>query len=310
MDRQCSSDVQRWRTSRLSRSDEIRLSSHLAACASCRLEQQLFTDFDNEGCVRPGDDILDARLAERLGKGSRHVAGFARRGRGAWVLAAAACLLLATAAVADVLGEHSLRASAVALTAAPAALPVPGPPKALDTRPALAPAPMAIDDDEVAPPAPSPVHAGLLRPAARLRETSESSAPAVAPGPSASEKAAELFDAANEARRHHRLATAISLYDQLQGRYPDSHEARVSRVSLGRLLIERGMWSDALFQFEAYLSSNDDGTLVPEALVGQARALDTLGRRDEAATAWNRLVTRFGDSVYGSEARQRLGLGR
>jgi TolA-binding protein len=82
-------------------------------------------------------------------------------------------------------------------------------------------------------------------------------------------------------------------------------EAHVSHVSLGRLLLERGLWADAVPQLDAYLATG--GTLAPEALYGKARALDALGRRDDGAAAWRELARRYPDSVYADQAEQRLG---
>jgi TolA-binding protein len=122
--------------------------------------------------------------------------------------------------------------------------------------------------------------------------------------PAASETASSLFETANAERRRDHFTAALSLYDQLQRRYPTSEEAHVSHVSLGRLLLERGLWSEAVPQLDAYLATG--GTLAPEALFGKARALDALGRRAEAATAWRELLSAYPDSVYASQARQRV----
>jgi len=167
------------------------------------------------------------------------------------------------------------------------------PPAASD--PSEAPAPIATPSHAAAVQRPlldaPPVHAG--------RPVRAAAGPIVEMGSS-------LFERANAERRSGRALSAISLYEELQKRYPQSDEARISRVSLGRLLLDRGMWSEADAQFEGYLAASGSGTLAPEALYGKALSLEGLGRRDEARLAWDRLLARFPDSVYSGPARQRL----
>jgi len=120
------------------------------------------------------------------------------------------------------------------------------------------------------------------------------------------ETASSLFASANSERRHNHVAAAISLYEELQQRYPGSDEARVSHVSLGRLLLERSMWSEGLSQLDDYLAAAPDGMLAPEALFGKARALAALGRLDEERGQWVGLLSKFPDSVYAAQARRRI----
>jgi TolA-binding protein len=139
---------------------------------------------------------------------------------------------------------------------------------------------------------------------ANAPRTEPAASSAASASPASIETASSLFEAANVERRRNHFTTALSLYDQLQRRFPASDEAHVSHVSLGRLLLERGLWSDAVPQLDAYLVSG--GTLAPEALFGKARALDALGRRGDAEAAWRLLVATAPESAYAPQARQRL----
>jgi TolA-binding protein len=306
----CSSGlVARSRRDPLTRDERVRLDAHVTTCPSCRLEQRIGADFDAIGGVRPGDDVLDARLADAIVQGCSGRAH--RRGpppRWVWASVAAACLLAAAGAGAGLSLGHR-RASGpqqgpAQLAGAEGAFgpSLPSPPPAVAEAPApavgtIVPMPLVSREAEAsaaAPPrVPRPSRAQQLRAEARSE-------------PTEIETASSLFESANGERRKNHVTSAISLYDQLQRRYPKSEEARISRVSLGRLLLERGIWSEALSQLDAYLASGDGGTLVPEALFGRARALEALGQTADARAAWNRLLLTFPDSVYARPARQRL----
>jgi TolA-binding protein len=114
-----------------------------------------------------------------------------------------------------------------------------------------------------------------------------------------------MFSKANDARHNGEVEKAISLYRQLQLAYPATPETQLSRVSLGRLLLERGQPGSALEQFDRYLSSAA-GPLAAEALSGRARALGMLDRQHEERDTWNRLLQEFPGSVYAARARKRL----
>ncbi|MBX3210318.1 MAG: tetratricopeptide repeat protein [Labilithrix sp.] len=121
--------------------------------------------------------------------------------------------------------------------------------------------------------------------------------------------AAELFREANAERRAGNLNKAVDQYRALQKRYPDAPETQASRVSLGRLLLDRhGDASGALAQFEAYLAGAqaDGGTLAEEARLGRALAFEKLGRRDDERRALEELLVRHPHSLHGSRARERL----
>ncbi|MDP9001854.1 MAG: tetratricopeptide repeat protein [Myxococcota bacterium] len=304
----CLSDlVTRARRYRLSQAEQVHLEEHLAVCASCRLQQQITADFDMMAGPRPGDDVLIAHLAERaMDTPRRKIASHARR-RSVGIAAATACVLFAAAAVAGALSQR--RAHALIEAPAPvSARPMCEHPERADCaapRVIVAGSQIAVttpQEDEKATARSAP-----MRPARNLHAAFAAPAsPKVEPAAALDENASSLFSRANGERRHNHVAAAISLYGELQRRYSGSEEAAISHVSLGRLLLDRGIWSEGLSQLEDYLANSPEGLLVPEALFGKARALEALGRRDDERSTWNRLLTKFGDSVYAPQARHRL----
>ncbi|MBI5491074.1 MAG: hypothetical protein HY905_27330 [Deltaproteobacteria bacterium] len=119
--------------------------------------------------------------------------------------------------------------------------------------------------------------------------------------------ASEALLGATEARRAGEFAEAAALYVALQERFPGSREELLSRVTLGRLLLDRlGEPERALEQFAAYLGKAPNGTLAEDALVGRAIALGRLGRAEEERKAWKDLLARFPATAQSERARARL----
>jgi hypothetical protein len=119
--------------------------------------------------------------------------------------------------------------------------------------------------------------------------------------------AAEAFSRANLARRDGKVREAVRLYRTLQERFAGSSEELVSRVALGRLLLDRlGDSRGALVQFNSYLASPGSGALREEAMVGRALALGRLGRGAEERAAWHALVASWPKSAHTKHARARL----
>jgi TolA-binding protein len=116
---------------------------------------------------------------------------------------------------------------------------------------------------------------------------------------------AKLFGEANQARRAGDIGRASGLYHLLQDQFPGSAEAELSRVTLALLLLDSGDAQGALSGFERYLAGASRG-LEAEALVGRARALGRLGRRDLEATAWQEVQRKYPRSIYGRQATERL----
>lgn len=226
-------------------------------------------DFEPELAEKEGDAALLARaIAGATAPAPR------ARARWPWLLAAAALLVGAAAAA----GAFKSAPPAVA----PSIPPTPSPEASQATTAAPAP-----------PPAESAAPPEAERPAP--------SAGAAAPLPSA----AELFARANQARRDKKDAEAIRSYRELQRRYPDSREARASRVVLGQLLLDRTDAKEAVGEFDSYLQSTP-GAVTEEALVGRARSLGKLGKTAEERATWQELLRRYPASVHAAEAKKRL----
>ena len=293
----CPTDlVVRARRGPLALAERARLDAHLAVCASCWLDQQVGSDFDAIRAPLPGDHARLALLADgvlSLRKSKRR--GGARPGL-VWFAAVAACALFAAAAGASVLlvRRAAEQATPMATQTAPDVPPPLGhriATRATSENAAIAP--------EVPPPAePQPRASRPSVAAGRIRGSQAAQV----------ENAAALFENANKERRSNRSAAAISLYEDLVRRFPKSDEARIARVSMGRLLIDRAAWADGLAQLDAYLGMAPEGLLAPEALFGKARALSALGRRDDERRTWTRLLQKFPNSVYAAEAARQLAL--
>jgi TolA-binding protein len=114
---------------------------------------------------------------------------------------------------------------------------------------------------------------------------------------------AALFDRANAARSGG--SGAEGLYEELQARYPDSAEARLSLAILGRMQLDAGDAQAAIVHFEAYLSTGDHA-LREQAMAGCALGWAQLGRADRERQSWRALLAAYPASSYAPLARQRL----
>ncbi len=121
----------------------------------------------------------------------------------------------------------------------------------------------------------------------------------------ATTSSAKLFAAANQARRVGDVGRASGLYRRLQAQFPRSPEAELSRVTLALLQLDSGDPQSALVGFERYLAGSSRA-LEAEALVGRARVLGRLGRRDLERLAWQEVRRKFPRSIYGRQASERL----
>jgi TolA-binding protein len=118
--------------------------------------------------------------------------------------------------------------------------------------------------------------------------------------------ARDLYRTANEARRAGDNARAMRVYEDLQRRFPQSPEAGLATVSLGRLLLGGGSAAAALAQFDRCLATSAASRLGAEALYGRGLALAALGRTAEEARTWQRLLAAYPKSPYTAHARRRL----
>jgi TolA-binding protein len=125
------------------------------------------------------------------------------------------------------------------------------------------------------------------------------------PEPPAASSAASLFAAANRARRDGNVASAVQLYRALERQYPSSAESQLSRALLAKLELDNGDAEAAVAGFDRYLSEGAP-VLTAESLVGRARALEQLGKLEEAAASWRTVMRRFPGSVHARLASTRL----
>jgi TolA-binding protein len=146
--------------------------------------------------------------------------------------------------------------------------------------------------------------------AAEHRRATSEPARAASEEPAASVEATapELFAKANALRRGGQTADAVHAYRVLEQSFPGSAEALVSRVTLGRLLLDRGIdVRAALAEFDTYLVRAPRGALAEEALIGRALALGRLGRASDAERgAWSSLLATHPKSTYAARARARI----
>ena len=120
------------------------------------------------------------------------------------------------------------------------------------------------DDPGVAP-------GGVLGEAAGQPEAEQAPEAATSTRTTGARSAAELFAAANVARREGEVGKAARLYRELVRRHAWVPEGLVARVTFGRLLLDRlGDARGALREFDAYLGDAKQGTLRKKTLIGRA----------------------------------------
>jgi hypothetical protein len=271
--------------------DLTRLEHHLAECAVCRVERALHVQAADDAAPLGSDEFLVARLTRDVS--ARLASPTARRSRrkSAFVAVGLAAACLAGGAVAATLALRPAgpveNVSAKAVPSAHAAGPALRAPE---------PAPQLPREELDTPREPTPADVAPR--------------PARAPALASAEptNASELFSRANQARRDGHVTEAARLYRALQDRFAGSSEELVSRVSLGRLLLDRlGDSRGALVQFNSYLASPAGGALREEAMVGRALALGRLGRAAEERAAWQALLDASPKSTHRKRAQARLG---
>jgi hypothetical protein len=258
-------------------------------------EQRMRADLAFESRPAPDDDeriagLVTVALATGVGAGAT-VAAVSLVGRSTTRL-----WLLVT------LGLGLGGVGAAIMLAQPTNTEIPAPREPVEPQPAaIAPPPPRVTD--VVPP-PAVVAAA---PVTSTPVDSVSSARPKREAKSAAPTAAELLRRANDARREHRDDDALADYRRLRDQYADAREEIVSRVAMGRLLLERKRDAKgALAAFDRYLASSPDGSLAEEAMVGRASALKLLGRTAEERAAWTALLERFPDTLHRERATARL----
>jgi hypothetical protein len=258
------------------------LDAHLARCADCRTALVVATALRSEATTLVDDDLVVARLASRARqrtptKGRHRLTG--RR----WRSVATVLLLVGGAAAASV--WKSRRASPPDVRFEVGS----HPPDTLRRPPESS---LRAEVSEAIP-----LSASVPAPAHRRR-------PIVA-------DSASLLRQAREARASGDRARAIALYQRIEQRFEGSPSAAVAEIAVGTLLLE--VQSDggrsprsALTEFDHYLASEPGGALREEALVGRARALESLGERAQALAAWRGFLDLYPRSLQASAARSHL----
>jgi hypothetical protein len=265
--------------------DAARLEQHLAECAVCRVERALSAQAALDAAPLRDEKLVVARLKRDVS--ARLASPTARRTRrkGAVVamIVVAASLASVAAAATLVVARRAPALRVNVLQQRPArSLVAQLPPK---TAPVATAQPSAEQPSDSVPEAARPMKLAGVEP--------------VSPS--------ELFSRANQARRDGKVTEAARLYRALQERFSGTSEELVSRVSLGRLLLDRsGDSRGALVQFNSYLASPGAGALREEAMVGRALALGRLGRAREERAAWNALLDAWPKSTHRKRAEARL----
>jgi TolA-binding protein len=317
-----------------------RLLAHLDSCEVCRFEYAARLDFQEEALALGASSappVLPLRPLLSIDTALPLPAPRRRRSRAlVWGLAAAALIVASGAVASGLTGKAPWRS--MSLLFAPQAAPVeraPAANKPQQGRVAAVAAPSAdvggfdaalVVADAVPEAAPvahaAPAHAHAHDASRPVDATSRKAANVTGSAPSSADKprakdaaqepatkepatASKLFGNANQARRSGDVGRASGLYHLLQDQFPGSPEAELSRVTLALLLLDSGDAQGALSGFERYLAGASRG-LEAEALVGRARALGRLGRRDLEASAWREVQRKYPQSIYGRQAGERL----
>lgn len=277
-----------------------RLEAHLADCATCRIEREMRADFALElsrESLSPDVGALVEQLAKKSVRPPPPSMRVPRRRARIVALAIAATLTLVVGAFAATpVGRRAL---------------APWVGKSWQSTPyEQAPVPTSPPQQghgpSSAPSAPLLVPTVAVEPTVTATEAPSPPPPLIAAHPAAPpDGASQLFQSESDARRRGNLAEVLSLHTQLTSRYPASREAQVSRMMVGRMLLDHGDAAGALSAFDAYLR-NGGGDLREDALAGRAMALDRLGRSDEAVGAWGQLLDAYPGTAYGAHARARV----
>jgi len=272
--------------------DRERLDTHLAQCGTCRFERQVRADFADDLDGDEGERISGlVRLAEEAARKAPERTEFQkpevvrqrRRPVGLWFFAAAALLVVVSAAASEA-GRR-----------------VWVPIFIHDSTPS---SPTVTDEvRRTTAPAPSPVLSNFSEPVVPV-EVASAPAPIVSAPVVAAPTPSALLDQESDARRRGDYPRVIALHTELISKHPQSREAQVSRVTVARMLLDRGDPAGALAGFDAYLHDGS-GELGEDAMAGRATALERLGRMKEARGAWASLVELYPASAYASHARAR-----
>ena len=321
----CTDDrVVRARRGTLSPREWQEFAGHLVACLDCRIAWRLSADFERSAAAQPGDERLIARgvkLAMTSPVRSRRLVVRIAIAASATLVAvgfASGAMLWRTRTLPPVVApqqerptraQRARRSGDIRLVLTdPTTVTEPAPtgetiaenqpPVVSGGRPLAKGSHLALRTLGVSPARPTQEAASAHPP--------EEAFPSSLTPPPHPDGPAALFAEAVAERQQGRAQYSIASFRALERRFPDSREAVVSLISLGDLLLGTGSVADALTVFESYLLHAPNGTLVPEALAGKARALGRLGRATEAEAIRREIARRFPDFPY---AQPPLGAG-
>jgi hypothetical protein len=303
--------LDRARSGTASNEELARARAHMACCAACTIEQTLLIEIERSAAPQPHDHLIAGRLRtfvagkleERRQPGT--AATKRRRARKWATFAFAATLLLTTLGAAMVMLRERRRPLAELAASAPIAATSPPASLVPNETPSIAASPGSDEAKDRLEKASD--RSGDEAPAARTGPRSPRIAAKTERIQAKHGSAAELFARANLLRRRDEVREAAGVYRELQQSFRGSAEELLSRVVLGRLLLDRlGDPSAALTQFESYLASPSQGSLREEALVGRAVALGRLGRAAEERSAWGALLEAYPRSTSAARARARM----
>jgi TolA-binding protein len=270
----------------------LRLTQHLAGCCVCRVERALVVQARLDATPLPDEELVVARLKRAATARLAAPTGRRSKQKRAFVaIALAAGTVASVAAAATFVIVRGASPPAASVAAAPSQPPPPPAPRRRSE-------PVRIDEPR------ETTAAEAVKPNVEGEPEVVRSAPRAAVDPAG---ASELFSRANQARRDGKTSEAVRLYRALQERFAGSSEELVSRVTLGRLLLDRlGDSRGALVQFNSYLASPAGGALREEAMVGRALSLGRMGRSAEERAAWQALLDGYPKSTQRKRAQARL----
>jgi hypothetical protein len=287
--------LERERRGTASAAELARLTQHMAECSVCRVERALMAQAALDAAPLRDEELVMARLkrglAARLAAPARR---HARRGGAFLAVALVAVTVASVAAAATFVIVRGAAGPEPLVATQQSQRPLPAEPPHRSEQPVTAePRGIAADEANVTEPSEKQAVPEVARSASRA---------AVEPA-----SASELFSRANQARRDGKATQAVRLYRALQERFSGTNEELVSRVTLGRLLLDRlGDSRGALVQFNSYLASPGGGVLREEAMVGRALSLGRMGRAAEERAAWQALLDTFPKSTQRKRAQARL----
>ena len=281
--------LDRVRQGSLASDEQPLLQAHLADCSACRLELSLVPALYVHMKLTSQDDALIARAVAKTGLARVQERRSPVRKAIPTATAVIASLLVGAAmasAGAYAWRQHSLgqisHKPVASLPAAARSIETKSPP----SQPSLSPAMPAAPPQRLSKPAELP--------GTRLAVVQAN-------------RCAERFKRANELRRDGAPEDAVRLYQALRRECAGTSEELLSRVLLGRILLDRlSAPARALAAFDSYLTARSNGALREDAMIGRALALGRLNRPVQETRAWSALLSAYPDSLYARHARSRL----